>query len=58
MNNTMKRNRQNHTPNGRTHKSSSHNFIEHWTKPKVRTCLQQRTNYLQWNEKGIHMFVM
>ena len=29
MNITMKQNRQNHTPNGRTHKSSSHNFIEH-----------------------------
>lgn len=26
--------------------------------PKVRTRLQQRTNYLQWNEKGIHMFIM
>jgi len=26
--------------------------------PQVRTCLQQRTNYLQWNEEGIHMFIM
>jgi len=29
MSNPMKHNTQNHTQNSRTHKSSSHNFIEH-----------------------------
>ena len=73
MSNPMKHNRQNHTHNGRTHKYSSHKFIENeqvliyinsvsnvsqLTQPQVRTCLQERTNYLQRNEKGIHMFLM
>jgi len=37
---------------------SSVSNVSQLTQPQVRICLQQRTNYLQWNEKGIHMFLM